>query len=306
MTPTAEPPQATPVPSAPAPAAPVPVTIMPAQQPPPSEAPPAGTLVEVPGTPQPGPPVNVAPKSLPPAQLTVDAPPETQPALDVLKKFFEAATWEQRLAYVQSPESMRPIMQKYYATASDGPLHISHIQLIRQDKAPETGPPHCVFQVAGGGLQQPLPIMVESTEEGWKVDWLTFTEFKDDLLVKYLESFQPQPARFHVLIRRAHYFDDDVPALDKKTCFQVSPPMPGFSGDVFVVKGTALARDLDRHLGWDITQAAVVVQLQWRSEDRYQWVELTDLVQYNWRNGDPPPPKAVPVPDDSSASRAKR
>jgi hypothetical protein len=200
---------------------------------------------------------------------------------------------------------MKPLMEEYYGANPDGPLHPSHIQMIRHDRAPETGPPHCVFQVSGGGLRQPLPLIVENTDRGWKVDWLTFTEFKDELLVKFLESPQPEPARFHVLMRRAHYFDDDVPALDKKTCFQVMPPMPGFTGDVFALKGTPVARDLDKFMGWDVTQAAAVVELQWRNEDPYKWVELTNLVQLNWRNVEPGE-KAKAGGDASKSAAAER
>lgn len=266
---------------------------------------PTGSLVEVPSTPSPGPPVNVVQPTPSAPAIIVGVNPETQPALDALQKFFHAKTWQDRLPLVQVQEAMRPIMEKYYATNPDGALHPSHIQLIRYDKAPETGPPHCVFQVAGGGLKQPLPIMVEITDDGWKVDWLTFTEFKDELLQKFLEAPQPEPARFHVLMRRAHYFDDDVPALDKKTCFQVMPPMPGFNGDVFAQKGSTLARELDKQLGWEVSQAAAVVELQWRNEDRRQWVELTNLVQLNWRNSEPSAPKAVAVEPDPPASAKK-
>jgi hypothetical protein len=90
------------------------------------------------------------------------------------------------------------------------------------------------------------------------------------------------------------------------------PPMPGFTGNVFSVKGTPVSRDLDKFLGWEVSQAAAVVELQWRKDDSYQWVELTNLIQLNWRNVDPAqksapgasaakqatepvPPKAVPV-----------
>jgi hypothetical protein len=106
-------------------------------------------------------------------------------------------------------------------------------------------------------------------------------------------------------MRRAHYFDDDVPALDKKTCFQVMPPMPGFTGDVFALKGTPVARDLDKFMGWDVTQAAAVVELQWRNEDPYKWVELTNLVQLNWRNVEPGE-KAKAGGDASKSAAAER
>lgn len=270
----------------------------PAANVPPPPAPANSSLVEVASPPSPGPPVNVVEHTPSAPAMIVGVTPESQPALDALQKFFQAKTWQERLPLVQVPGAMQPIMEKYYANNPDGALYPSNIQLIRYDKAPETGPPHCVFQVAGGGLKQPLPIMVEITDDGWKVDWLTFTEFKDELLQKFLEAPQPEPARFHVLMRRAHYFDDDVPSLDKKTCFQVMPPMPGFNGDVFAQKGSSIARELDKQLGWEVSQAAAVVELQWRNEDRRQWVELTNLVQLNWRNSEPTAPKAVPVEDD--------
>jgi hypothetical protein len=257
----------------------------PAEKPTPSA--PAHGLVEVPGATVP-PPVASTPSAPPPAPaILTGITPETKPALEALQKFFHAKTWEERLPFVQAPKSMKPIMEDYYKTVSDGPLYPSHIRLLRHNKAPETGPPQCVFEVAGGGLKQPLPLMVETAEDGWKVDWLTFTEFKDDLLLKFLESPQTEPARFHVLMRRAHYFDDDVPSLDKKMCFQVMPPAPGFTGDVFAIKGSPLSRELEKNIGWDVSQAAAVVELQWRKDERYQWVEMTELVQLNWRNVEP-------------------
>ncbi len=287
--PSATPPGPPPVPPAPAPPA-APVT-------------PDG-LVEVPKPDSsPGPPVNVAPGTMPfpPASMMVEVPAEAMPAFEVLKQFLASPTWEDRIKVVQGAEIMKPLMQSYYASMPDGPLAVTKVSLIRHDKSPQTGPPHCVFQVGGGAIKKPLPIMVEETTSGWKVDWLTFTEFKDDLLARFMESHQDGPKRFHVLIRRTHYFDDDVPGLDKKICVEVQSPSPPFVGCVFARKGTPVAMNLERHLGWQ-DQAAAVVELEWRKEGSYQWVELTQLPQFNWRNADagevappvPPPPPAAP------------
>ena len=298
--PTAAPPQTV------TPKAPEPATV-PAAVPP--KPPAGGGLVEVaPTTPASGPPVNIAVAPAAPVEPVLQGITEAaQPGLDALRKFFAAPTWETRLPYVQAADAMKPLMEQYYKSNPDGPIPVAHIQLIRHDKSPETGPQHCVFQVSGGGIKQPLPIMVEEDgSSGWKVDWLTFTEFKDNLLARFMEGPQPEPARFPVFMRRAHYFDDDVPALDRKTCFQISPPMPGNMWDVFALKGTPLARELDRQLGWDVSQAAAVVELQWRKEDRYQWIELTAVPQMNWRNVEAPVAKAVPVEEVAPAASAKR
>jgi hypothetical protein len=148
--------------------------------------------------------------------------PETQPALDALQNFFHAKTWQERFPFVQAPKSMKPLMEQYYSANPDGPLYASHIQMIRYDKSPETGPPLCVFQVSGGGLRQPLPIMVDITDQGWKVDWLTFTEFRDELLLKFLETSQAEPARFHVLMRRATISATMCPHSTRRPAFRCS------------------------------------------------------------------------------------
>lgn len=215
--------------------------------------------------------------------VNVTAPPDAQPAAEVLKKFFAASTWQERLPYSQAANKMKGLMQRYYEDKPDGPIRVNRIELLRQDPNPEVGgAPQCVFQVGGPSLEEPLPVMVESSADGWKVDWLTFTEFKDKLLLHFLEKWQDNPGRFHVLLRRTHYFDDDVPDKDKKYCIEVSPPMPGFSGFVFVPKSSPLAKELDRTVGWQVNNAAAIVELQWMKQDHYQWVEITAVPQYNW------------------------
>lgn len=231
---------------------------------------------------------------------------EVQPALDALKQFLDAPSWEERLRVVQSAELIKPRMQSYYAAIPYNPLHVGKVNLIRHDKTSPNGPPLCIFEIEGGDLKRPVPVMVEEAVDGWKVDWVTFTEFKDNFLARFMESPKEGAKRFHVLVRRTHYFDDDVPELDKKICMEVQAPMPPYVGSVFARRGTQLANILDRYLGWQVDQAAVVVELEWRREGDKQWVELTNLPQFNWRNAvahewtppshaPPPAPVAVPV-----------
>lgn len=236
-------------------------------------------------------PVPLSPNAAPP-RIFENATPESQGAVDALKQFLAAPNWKERQKVVQTADKVRPLMEQYYHQNPDGPIAVRQIQLMRHDKAPNTGgPPHCVFQVSGGDLKQPLPVMVEEEGNNWKVDWLTFTEFKDELLQRFLESYQDEPKRFHVMMRRTHYFDDDIPGLDKLTCFEIQPPMPGFTGHVFARRATPLTHDLDRYVGWEVSKAAAIVEIQWRKEGSQQWVELTSVPQYNWRN-----PAAGPAP----------
>lgn len=269
----------------------------PTAPPPPPSATPSNALVEVPTAP--GSKGAPAPVTAEEPEIFVKSSSEARPAAETLSRFFRAATWQERLGLTQAPEKMRPLMERYYAANADGPLRVKTIELIRHDKAPEIGTPLCVFQVTGPDLQEPLPIMVESSPGGWKVDWLTFTEFKDRLLLRFLQRWQDEPGRFHVMVRRTHYFDEDVPNLDRKHCFELMPPTPGFSGFAFVPKGTPLAMTLDRAIGWEVHNLAAVVEVQWRKEDRYQWVEITAVPQFNWRSTPAAPAVAQPAKSPS-------
>lgn len=230
--------------------------------------------------------------------IYIKAAGEAKPAAETLKNFFLAKTWQERLVFTQPQDKVRPLMERYYAENQDGPIRVSSIELIRHDKSPEIGTPLCVFQVSGPDMLEPLPVMVESSPEGWKVDWLTLIEFKDRLLLRFLQKWQDEPARFHVMVRRTHYFDEDVPSLDKKHCFELMPPSPGYSGYAFIPKGTPLAQNLDRTIGWEVANLAAIVELRWRKQDRYQWVEITAVPQFNWRSTLPSVPVAQPVKDE--------
>lgn len=216
-------------------------------------------------------------------KVIIRATPEGQPAAEALRDFFAAKTWNERLVLSQAQDKVKPLMQRYYESVPDQPVRVKTIELIRHEKKPETGSPLCVFEVAGPDVPEPLPVMAESTPDGWKVDWLAFIEFKDKLMLRFLQKWQDEPGRFHVMVRRTHYFDDDVPDRDKKDCFELMPPTPGYSGFVFVAKDSPLAKQLERAIPWNSDNIAAVVEIQWRKQDRFQWVEMTSVPQFNWR-----------------------
>jgi hypothetical protein len=96
------------------------------------------------------------------------------------------------------------------------------------DPNPELGAGrHCIFSLENKTWEFPVPVMLEEQKDGFKVDWLAFVEFKDRMLEKFLQAYQEgPPARFHVGIIRHHYFEDNVPSLDRKDAFRISPAPP--------------------------------------------------------------------------------
>lgn len=213
----------------------------------------------------------------------IDMKPEAAPAVDALHHFFAATSLAERLKYTLGAAAVQPLMERYYAKTDPGALAVTEIRFLRYDPTPETGGgAHCVFSVAGKQWEYPIPVMLQKEGGSFKVDWLAFVEFRDNLLFQFLSGYQDMPARFHVGIRRTHYFDDDVPDLDAKDCFEIQPPFPSYVGYVFVPKGTPLAADLSNRISWETVASYVIVELRWKRLGEMKWVELAAVPQLNW------------------------
>lgn len=229
--------------------------------------------------------------------LIKNVPASCNKALEGLKRFLSAATWKERLDYTQMPAQMQRKMQVYYASNPDGPVDVDEIHFLRHDESPEVGKgAHTIFILFSRQWDYGFPVMVEESGGDARVDWLAFVEFKDDLLHKFLTSYMEGPIRFHLGIRRTHYFEDDVPNRDEKSVFDVTTPMENVRGYVFVPKGSPLDRSLAGTISWDKELSWVIAELQWRREGTRKWVELTALPQLNWYGAD-----STDIPDTAAA-----
>ena len=231
-----------------------------------------------------------------------NVPPVCKPALEGLLGFLGAKNWHERLKYTQLADQIESKVKMYYASTPDGPVDVDEIQYLRHDEDPQVGRGlHAVFVLFSRNWEFGFPIMVEVTPDGARVDWLTFIEFKDDMLNKFLSHYMEERVQFHVGIHRTHYFDDNIPGLDHKEQFAISSPMENVRGFVFVPKGPPFARSLASTISWDKEASWVVVELQWRKEGNSKWVEMTALPQLNWYSA--PAPAAAAADSGSSTGR---
>ncbi len=277
---------------------------MPVGSPPAATA--TGTLLEVPAKAvvsaessgsQRATPGNLAP---PPVVEEDDIPPSAKPAVDALKKFLAARSLEERLPYTLGADLMKPLMERYYARSPDGPVAVDHIQFVRMDPNPELGSgKHCILSLENKTWEFSVPVMLEEKEDGFKVDWVSFVEFKDRMLEKFFQSYQEGKACFHVGIIRHHYFEDGVPNLDRKDAFRVSPAPPNpFQQSVFLDKESELAQELRSRMPWE-THIWAVVELEWKRLGTQQWVELSAVPQMHWYSL-PMAPKSIPMPQQKA------
>jgi hypothetical protein len=225
-----------------------------------------------------------------------DVTPEARPAADALMQFLKATSLQERLKHTLAAEPMRPIMERYYGVNPDGPILVDAIALVRHDPKPQIGGgAHAVFGLESKTWEYPVPVMLEQTDEGFKVDWLSFVEFKDRLLEKFLQGYQEGPARFHVGITRTHYFEDKVPNSSNKDAFRISPAPPNpFVATIFMDKDSDLARELRDKIPWG-AQVWAIVELEWNKLGNLSWVSLSAVPQLNWYS--------VPASEGSAAQR---
>lgn len=211
------------------------------------------------------------------------APDAVMPAVQGLLKFLQAANWKERMQYTLHASKMEEKGVAYYQNNADGPIEVDLIEYLRHDTNPQVGKgTHVVFVLSGRSWNYSFPVMVEQTEEGARVDWLTFVEFKDDLLRHYLASDLENVWSFHVELRRTHYFEDDVPNSDKMDCFEIMSVMGTAHAFAFVPKDSPLARSLANTITWDKEVSYVVANLQCRNHAGGKWLELVGLPQLNW------------------------
>ena len=99
----------------------------------------------------------------------------------------------------------------------------------------------------------------------------------------FFKSFQSEPRRFVVQINRTHYFDDDVPDLEKRDCFEVEPTNDTTRHYTFVLKSSSLGKDLEKRIPWSARQDLVLpyeVELKWNKEGGKEWLELVSVEEY--------------------------
>lgn len=223
-----------------------------------------------------------APKALaiPPLRLN-PVPAQAQSALDALKLFLEAPTWSERVTHVQKPDAVRPLMEQYASKTGDGPIiagAVSFIERFVNDKGA-----HCTFEVSGGTLPHAVIAIVDQPSSGpARVDWEAFVEFKDDLLLKFLESNGIPNQKFRVTMQRIHYFDNDVPEQDSKDSFGIRQPNAPFEGHIFVDKKSPLGAQLATQLPWG-KDLLIIAELTWKTNGKNHWVELQEITSYGWR-----------------------
>lgn len=267
-------------------------------------------------------PASAAPLESPNPLEPSDTPPAPsilQEPRSALESFLAAPNWQQRLPMIQHADKLRPQILDYYTSHSDGVVKTDSVDFLTSQPTPNGSEVFYLFNVQMHGGHA-FPVAVEKMQGTYRIDWQSFVEFKDLLLPAFFKTYSTEPASFHVVLERKHYFGTDVPNQDRKLCFSVEPPVPGYSNYAWVSDNDL---DLITKLGVraEFGQTSYpIVTLRWVKETNgVAYVVLEKIRSDNWRSDildeepaevpdsveEKPQDKSADKPSESATKRTK-
>lgn len=272
----------------------------PATEPDAAEAPPSAPE---PTQPEPTPPPVVPPPVLPPPVTPPPAeptPPSEQSATPppaeegssikvipapeaALKAFLAAPDWKSRALHVLHPAETTAKMETYHATTPDGPTAYASLRADASHGDGEKNARLLSYLVITEALPDGFPVALVETPDGWKVDWETFVEFRDDHFGRFAAGQGGETGAFHVLVRNTHYFGEPFPGSDQLTAFRLDPPLPDRNHYAFVPTGSDLHKTLAGVTEWGRPFAPVLQLVRKQHGDRKFHLEIESILAPNWR-----------------------
>lgn len=215
----------------------------------------------------------------------VDMPADANPAaLYTLLHFLKARTAEDCLPYVRNPGASRDKIERYFSARREPP-RLLKLALRRQSPIAHSALIACLFRVATWDNNRGFPVVVEQTSKGFKIDWDTYIQFKDDTLGKFLETpSEGATGRFAVILSRRHYFGDAIPRNANLDAFLLRSPLDqNTNAFVFSDPESAEGKATLEAFLWD-RHYFPVVDVEWKgSDDGPPHLELVRVVRRGWR-----------------------
>ena len=240
-----------------------------------------------PTPPLPAPLLEPTPPAVSPVVSSSDPAMARKDSLKTLEQFFQASTMEERLAYSQDPDKIRKEMALYSETHPPAPFAVQETTFLTEGEVPDSSRKFHLYNVLLKDRETPIPMAVEETKDGYRVDWSAFIESYHHRLRAFFNAPTETPGRFRVMLRRAHYFGPAVPGQDSvRIAYTVEPPTRDDTFHVWVDKESLVYREklaTGERSSWD-AESYVIVELRWRGDDQQgRWVGLHGITSDSWR-----------------------
>lgn len=200
---------------------------------------------------------------------------------EALEKLLSAENLKDIAPLVHSPAQASRQALTYFPDGKFRPSTWRRILFDAAEQLPQTGYKARLFRVVTQESPLGFPVAVEDTKEGPRVDFEAFIQCRDRLLDQFMTKRSSLPGKFLVVLRRGHYFGDELKQddLNRLLCLEVASPNPGATKySVFIPKDTDLGRLALRKFTWDKIYTPIV---ELTHNDRY--ISISSLVQDTWQ-----------------------
>lgn len=230
-------------------------------------------------------PIPDDPLEEPPPALQVTAEERQQILSDserTLNAFLLAGTVDELLHYVADREIVEPEIREYYKDGKRTPIATQKIEIQGRVPIPDTNLTASMYWVTSRRRQ--IPVSVEETKEGYRVDWAAFTQFHDGRLENFIRNPGSEGGAFYVQLRRSTFIGNTIPDIDDLQAFRVQSPIAPFTDSyVFLRKDNPEAEAILERYRW-LTGYRPVVELKWVTpKDSEPRIEMPRVVRHTWR-----------------------
>ena len=202
-----------------------------------------------------------------------------------MKKFLASTNVGELLPLILNSEKLGQTVRKYYVSDDVPPTPFDNIVVDSGARVPETNTRAFLFRVRSPERPQGFPVCTEETPQGFKIEWEAFVQCRDRTLATFWKSADSQPTRLFVVLKRSHYFEEDVPNLEDYDCFSISSPNPDEDPVyAFAKKNSAFTQKFRSRLSWEANFFIVATFSHVKSSNGSTHVEIDDIERFSWRN----------------------
>jgi hypothetical protein len=205
-------------------------------------------------------------------------------AEEVIKTFLGYTKVEDVLDHVLNRERVAPGIRKFYAEHPLEPTPFTELVLDSGAHVAESNIQAFLFRVRSQDRAEGFPICVEETPQGYKIEWEAFIQCRERSAAKFWKDSQAESSSLYVILKRSHYFGDDMQNLDDFDCFRINSPNPDEQpAYAFARKDSAFSRKFRNQIAWDANYFAVATFTHVKNTPGGVHHEILDIVRFNWR-----------------------
>jgi hypothetical protein len=200
------------------------------------------------------------------------------------------------LAYTNVPDVLEHSLSKdriaqsvatYYATHPIAATPFTEIVLDSGAEVAQTKTKAFLFRIRNTDRPNGYPVCMEETNTGYKVEWTAFTQCRDRAAANFWKNPSENPASLYIILKRSHYFGEDVGNIDDMDCYRINSPNPDEEPVyAFSRKDSAFSRKFRNQIVWDANYFAVAAFTHVKTDKGTTRLEITDIERFNWRSSE--------------------